>query len=226
MISQDSTKVISDQLRENDDEIVVHDINEIPEDIIHYPQVPFLQYLSQVDNMVYNPYNRELIISASSFGYAYVYDFASQTFYLSTEKFSSVVQNSFPKLFVVDALNVKDYSLSQTKAANISLITRPLSFGTTDIKTLSRIWLRALFYNTTVMSVAAFNSLDGINFMPIKGVMFGQRHGNYLDTDLGLLSRQTYKHYMLIITGTCDEQTQVRYSEYEVVQRYNNEKMR
>jgi hypothetical protein len=176
--------------------------------------------------MLYNPYNDELIISSSDYDYSYVYDFPTQSFYLSTEKFTGIVQNSFPDIYVVDGQKIKDYSRSQTKAANVSIITRPLSFGTTDIKTLGRVWLRALLYNTTVMSVAAFHSLDGVNFFPIKGLMFGQRNGNYLDVDLGLLARQTYKHYMLIIAGTVGEDTQIRYSEYEVDKRYNNEKMR
>ena len=192
-------------------------------DIIHYPHSSFTDFLKSVSSIVYNPYNDELIITSSLHPYSYVYDFPSKSFYLSTEKFSKVVQNAFPDLYVVDGVEIKDYSQPQTKAADVSIITRPLSFGTSDIKTLSRVWLRALMYNTRVMSVAAFHSIDGVNFFPIKGLTFGQRHGNYLDTDLGLLSRSTYKHYMLIINGTVDEETQIRYSEYEVDKRYDNE---
>lgn len=226
LISQHETNFISSQLREEDDKIVIHDINEISEESVHYPNSSFVSFLSKVKSMLYNPYNDELIISSSDYDYSYVYDFPTQSFYLSTEKFTGIVQNSFPDIYVVDGQKIKDYSRSQTKAANVSIITRPLSFGTTDIKTLGRVWLRALLYNTTVMSVAAFHSLDGVNFFPIKGLMFGQRNGNYLDVDLGLLARQTYKHYMLIIAGTVGEDTQIRYSEYEVDKRYNNEKMR
>ena len=130
----------------------------------------------------------------------------------------------FPIFFVIDGASIKRLLPSPNKGHRSVRCHCPMSFGTTDIKTLNRVWLRALMYNTTSMSVAAFNSLDGVNFFPIKGLIFGQRDGNFLDVDLGLLSRVTYKSYMLILAGTVDEETQFRYSEYEVDKRYNNDK--
>ena len=226
IINQNNTEFISPQLREDDDALVIHDINELSSNIIRYPTGSFMSFLGDVSTMVYNPFHDELIICANGYPYCYVYDFPSKSFYISTEMFTGTVQNAFPDLYVIDGVNVKDFSKAQTKATDISLITRPMYFGTSDIKTLNRVWLRALLYNTTSMAVAAFNSLDGVNFFPIKGVMFGQRAGNFLDVDLGLLSRVTYKSYMIMLAGTVDEETQIRYSEYDVAQRYNNDKMR
>ena len=163
--------------------LLFHDINELSSNIIRYPTNSFAHFLAGISAMIYNPYHDELIISATGYPYCYVYDFPSKSFYLSTEMFTGTVQNAFPNLFVIDGASIKDYSQAQTKATEVSVVTRPMSFGTTDIKTLNRVWLRALMYNTTSMSVAAFNSLDGVNFFPIKGLIFGQRDGNFLDVD-------------------------------------------
>ena len=244
LISQDSTRFLSPQLRENDNEVILRQPKgrlffgegSIMDGVAYkmhlselslYPGMTYNKFLEEVTNMLYNPYNDELIITSSATDkFSLVYDFPSKGFYLSTEKFQSLVQNTFPDIYVVDRQTVKDYSKSSGSAANISLITRPLYFGTEDTKTLHRMYLRALMYNVQRMSVVGFHSLDGVNFFAFKGSYFGKAGNNYIDFDSGMLSRETYNQYIMLLSGTVDEETQIRYSEYDIEKRYNNDKMR
>lgn len=224
MISNDGTIFLSPQLRETDD-ILNIDLTAIGNQLTDYPSMPFTSFLNVVTDMVYNPYHDELILAAKTLPYCYVYDFPSKSFYLSTEKIDQVVQNTFPDVYVVAGTTLKDISDYESTTADISVITRPLQFGTTDIKKLERIFLRALMHNAQGMSVVGFHSLDGVNFSPIKGFTFGTGE-NYKDFDLGLLARETYRQYIFLLTGTVDEQSQIQYVEYEIDKDYNNGKMR
>lgn len=224
LISNDGTRFISPQLREEDD-ILNIDLTGITSPLMTYPNIPFTSFLQIVTDMVYNPYDDELILAAKTQPYCYVYDFPSKTFYLSTEKIDQVVRNTFPDVYIVTGTTLKDVSNYESKQANVSIITRPLQFGTTDIKKMERIFLRALMYNAQGVSVAAYHSVDGVHFDPIKGFTFGAG-GNYKDFDLGLLARETYRQYLFLLTGTMDEESRIEYVEFEVDKSYGDEKMR
>ncbi len=223
-ISNYKTESLSQVLREDDD-IINIDLTGITDPAISYPSVSFRKFLESCTNMVYNPYDDELIISASGYSYNYVYDYETKSFYLSTNLVGQVVQNTFPDIYYISAGNLIDISQSNGDAANVRLLTRPIQFESTDIKKLERVFLRALMYNVNGLSVAAYHSADGVHFTPIKGVTFGAG-GNYKDFDLGLLARETYRQYLFLLTGTIDEESQIEYIEFEVDKNYNNEKMR
>jgi len=223
-ISNYKTESLSQVLREDDD-IINIDLTGITDPAISYPSVSFRKFLESCTNMVYNPYDDELIISASGYLYNYVYDYETKSFYLSTNLVGQVVQNTFPDIYYITSGNLIDISQSNGDAANVRFLTRPIQFETTDIKKLERIFLRALMYNVNNMSVAAYHSIDGVHFTPIKGVTFGAGE-NYKDFDLGLLARETYRQYLFLLTGTIDEESQIEYIEFEVDKNYNNEKMR
>lgn len=224
LISNDGTEFISPQLREEYD-ILNIDLTGITSPLITYPYIPFTSFLRVVTDMVYNPYDDELILAAKTQPYCYVYDFPSKTFYLSTERIDQVVRNTFPDVYIVAGTTLKDMSNYESNQANVSIITRPIQFGTTDIKKMERIFLRALMYNAHGVSVAAYHSVDGVHFNPIKGFTFGAGE-NYKDFDLGLLARETYRQYIFLLTGKMDDESQIEYVDYEVDTNYNNEKMR
>lgn len=224
LINGDGTAALSQILREDDD-ILNIDLVGIESPLISFPSISFTSFLNAVTNMVYNPYHDELIIAAKTMPYCYVYDFPSKSFYLSTEKIDQVVQNTFPDVYVVGGASLKDMSDYEDVSAEISIITRPIQFGTTDIKKMERIFLRALMYNAQGVSVAAYHSVDGVHFDPIKGFTFGAGE-NYKDFDLGLLARETYRQYIFLLTGTMDDESQIEYVDYEVDKNYNTEKMR
>ena len=224
-ISNYKTESLSQVLREDDETIVV-DFTGVTAPAASYPNEPFRTFLKDATSMVYNPYDDELIISATSnYPYNYVYDYETKSFYLSTNLVGLVVQNTFPDIYYITAGNLIDISQSDSNTAQVTILTRPIQFESTDIKKLERVFLRALMYNVNGLSVAAYHSADGVHFTPIKGVTFGAGE-NYKDFDLGLLARETYRQYLFLLTGTIDEESQIEYIEFEVDKNYNNEKMR
>lgn len=237
IINQNQTKFISPQLREDDDTISFLNNDgsalEVPG---IYPNVPFREYISGLSNMVYNPYNDEIIIANSDYPYCYVYDLATETYYISTEVINQLVLNTYPKVLVCEksesSTKIKDYSQSEKKATKVKIITRPLSFKTTDIKKLDRFILRAIMYNVNEsvdnpdkLEISLYYSDDSKIFKPATGRRYS-KVGNYKDFDLGLLARMKYRHYLFMITGTIDEDSEIQFAEFEIGQEYNNEKMR
>lgn len=222
-ISNRSTEFLSQVLRE-DDEVLEIDLTGVEDDMLTYPVVSFRQDLKSIRSIVYNPYDDELIISVGA-PYNYVYDYETRSFYLSTNLIGQLVQNSFPDIYYITDDKLIDISQQESKATQVSVLTRPIQFETADIKKLDRIFLRGLMYNANNMSVAAYHSIDGVNYSPIKGFKFGSG-ANYKDYDLGMLARETYRQYIFLLTGTIDEESQLEYVEFEVDKNYNNDKMR
>jgi len=237
MISQHETRFISPELREDDDIINFFngDGSDLPVPNL-YPDVPFREYISGVSNMIYNPYNDEVIISNNQYPYSYVYDLPTKSFYISTEKIDQLVFNAYPKVLVgentVAGTKLKDYSQTDKKATEVKIVTRPLSFGTLDIKKLERVILRAVMLNVNEtegnpdkFELSVFYSDDSVNFRPAIGIRFS-KVGNYKDFDLGLMARMKFRHYIFMFTGTVDDDSEIQFAEFEVAQEYNNEKMR
>lgn len=231
IINQYKTEFISPQLREDDDELVI-DTTGITNPIIGYPTKPFTEYLQGVELMIYNPYNDEVIIVDRDSEYNYVYDFPSKTFYLSTERVNKAVQNVFPKMLVIGANNeLKDFRESVGKPTQIAIVTRPIEFGIADVKKLERVFLRGILRNvnnaslTDKMIVVVFHSLDGVNFAPTIGLQLNQ-NGSYKDFDMGLFARSKRRSYLFMVAGTMDDDSDVKYVEFETDKEYDSEKMR
>lgn len=230
LINQYKTEFISPQLREKDEVIEINTTG-INHPSIAYPGEPFETYLSGVDMMLYNPYRDELIIIDKDKPYNYVYDFASKVYWLSTEAIDNIVQNVYPEVFAIGNNELKDFKDMQGKATQIALVTRPVTFGTTDLKKFERVFLRSVMRNvnnqsaTDKMIVAVFHSLDGVHLEPTRGIKL-TTNGNYKDVDLGLMSRVKFRQYIFMLAGTIDEDSEIQYVEFETDKEYGNEKMR
>jgi hypothetical protein len=223
-ISNYKTDSLSEILREDDDVLNI-DLAGITDPAAGYPSVSFREFLKTATSIVYNPYHDELIISASGYPYNYVYDYETKSFYLSTNLIGIMVQNTFPDVYYITDRNIMDISQSGSDVAKVAILTRPLRFQSEDIKKLERIFMRMVLYGAQEVKIVAYHSMDGVNFSPIKGFSFGSG-GNYKDFDLGLLARETFRQYLLLITGEVDERSEIDYIDCEVDLNYNNEKMR
>ncbi|KAA6314601.1 hypothetical protein EZS27_034808, partial [termite gut metagenome] len=111
--------------------------------------IPFPEYLKNIELILYNSGENEIIVCDKESPYNYVFNIPSQACYLSTEVIEAEVKNVFLRLLVLEGLAVKDYAQSGQTSAKASFITRPLLWGTPDIKKLERIMLRATLHNLT-----------------------------------------------------------------------------
>ena len=79
--------------------------------------------------------------------------------------------------------------------------------------------------NPDKLEISLYYSDDSKIFKPVTGRRYS-KVGNYKDFDLGLLARVKFRHYLFMITGTIDEDSEIQFAEFEIGQEYNNEKMR
>lgn len=197
--------------------------------LLNYQQKPFAEYLKGIEIIVYNPHENELIICDKDSPFSYVVCLDNYSIYQSTERFNKVVGNTYPGLKVIDGRKIKDYSLPETNEAHVSFITRPLLFGSTDIKRLERIILRATIFNAKgpagkLPVVLNYYSNDAVNFALLRGIPF--KANSYKDLDMGLFARSKHRQFIFAFAGIIDENSQIQYLDTEVEKEYNNTKMR
>lgn len=201
------------------------------DNVVFNPELTkFSELLGRLSNIIYNPFENELIVNIPDTALNYVLNFNNQLFYQSTERIDLVVGNVFPELFVVSDKIVKDYASSEQLATHVSLILRPLKYGIPDIKRLERMILRGILYNvkkplenksSLVMTHAAN---DNINFPCMRGLRVPE--GNLKDRDMGLFGSTKYRQYLFTFAGLIDDNSQIQYLESMVDKEYNNSKMR
>jgi len=76
IINQNGVEYISPMIRERGDRLEI-DISEFTSSLIQYPLLSFKEYLAGINQMAYNPYNDELLISGPE-EYSLVYDFPTK----------------------------------------------------------------------------------------------------------------------------------------------------
>lgn len=121
-------------------------------------------------------------------------------------------------------LSNKTYWENINYKADVSFITRPFNFGTTDTKKLERTILRARLHLSEDIISMNHCSNDGINFVPVQGRTFID--GNYRDIDLGLMAKNKHKQFIYAFAAKLDEDSQINLIDAEVSPEYTNEKMR
>lgn len=222
LISQNGTIILSQQLQESFEPLAVPKLA-LKSELLSYSATHFMSFLQTIKKMTYNPIEDEIIIVSSDYNYSVVYNFREKFFYFSTEIFNGIVQNTYPQLYLLHGSEVKDMAQSDGDP-EISLITRPMALGTLDIKHLRRIILRANMYEVNDLTFAAYRSNDGVNFTPIRGLMFKQN--DVKDIDLGMLARQQYRYYVLLIQGKAKTFSRFYFADINFEKRYVNDKLR
>jgi hypothetical protein len=192
--------------------------------------VNFTEFLKTIEHILYSPFKNELIMHDRDLGFGYVYCFGSRQFYQTTEQFNGVVQNAFPELLVIENRKIKDWSQSQSTDAHVSLVTRPLLFGTPDIKRLERMILWANLFNMQnpvegkKSLLLNYYSMDEVNFRILRGI--GLNPESRKDIDMGMFAKSKFRQFMLSFAGVLDEKSEIRFLETEIEKEYQNTKMR
>ncbi|MDR0734076.1 MAG: hypothetical protein LBF08_08520 [Dysgonamonadaceae bacterium] len=200
--------------------------------------VNFTEFLKTIEHILYNPSENELIMHDRDSGFGFVYCFDGRQFYQTTERFDGVVQNAFPELLVIEDKKIKDWSQSQPSNlhvsladAHVSFVTRPLLFGTPDIKRLERMILRATLFNMQNQGVnkqsvcIVFYSGDGVTFNMLRGIEFFQSDFRK-DIDMGLFAKSKFRQFVIAFAGVVDEKSEIRFLETEIEKEYQSTKMR
>jgi hypothetical protein len=232
LINGHAIEFISPQLEESPKPTVYINMPIKAEGVIMYFMQHWLgDFLKGVDNILYDPYESELIISNRSWMINYVLNIPSKAFYLSTEAFDRNVKNAYPELLVFsDGNEVKSYAESQTNEVHVSFITRPLSFGVDDIKQLDRMILRGVFPNMknpfeegkSLLMISRSN--DDINFQTERGIILNP--ANYRDIDMGLMARNKFRKFILSFGGKISKESKIVLLDSMIAKEYANEKMR
>lgn len=108
IINGQSVNFISPQI-EQTPQILNIETNSHCDGVVFSPeQKKFAELLKRLSDLIYNPYENELIINVKESELNYILSFNNQSFYQSTEKISLRVGNVFPELFVVNDTTLKD----------------------------------------------------------------------------------------------------------------------
>jgi hypothetical protein len=231
IINGQSVEFISPQLEQDYSDIKMQFPESQCKDVIHlFNDKSFRNYLKGIENIIYNPYESELIISDKESEYNYVLNLPEKSFYKSTERIDFMVENVFPQLLGVKNKQLKDYSTSNNPETHICMVLRSLTFGTPDIKNLERIILRALFVNIQNVAeskksvIMAHHSNDGVNFPALRGL--ATEPCNRRDYDMGLFASAKFRQFIFSFAGIVDESSKIHLLDTQIRQEYNNAKMR
>lgn len=207
------TTLITPQLEQQPVDIRLESHHAI-DNVVHMYNTPLLGYLQGLSDMIYNPYENELIIINRAYPYNFVLSFDTQTMYQSTERIGFDVKNTYPKLIVVEGRNFKDFSQIETESTHISLTTRPMRYGSPDIKRLERMIVRGEWYNVINTPegkqgvIAVQHSNDGINFGISRGLHIPP--GNLKDMDTGAFAGIHAGYFVFEAGAVVDNQSIIR----------------
>lgn len=183
---------------------------------------PFLAFIRSGGITIhFNYLENEVILSGD--GYAYVYNFNSQSWHTTTHTFHPV-GNCFPHLYgIVDrqVLNVSDEVVSP---APVILMSRPLKFGSQEFKSMHRMMLRGYLNNPGTLGLFTFSGNDAINFR----LKTNQRivPGKHRDVDTGLISLNKYRYFAFLLIGFLDKDSRIDFVSSTVYPVYGNDKNR
>lgn len=168
----------------------------------------------------------------STGGKAWAYDKDEDLLY---EEDINVELNSIPYRLIEIPQNrkyqiIRKFSEITSGIQDVSLITRPILFDVDEYKRLSRAILRGLFYNINKSGIfmALYASNDGENFIMVRGSILSDTNQwkNFKDLDFGLLSRTTYKQFIILFQAMVDGKSRINQIDFEVEKEYKNDKMR
>ena len=188
----------------------------------------FLDFIQNIENISYNPREQEILFSGRAFDYNYVLNMPTSEYYLSTAPIAQIVKNNPTGLLSIDRdRTLRDYNYSGEQFADVCFITRPLEFGTDDIKRLERVIMKCNLYREGASSIGGtylYASNDKENFYFIRGNQLNSL--NFKNIDLGLLARVKNRCFVFGFGGKVSDKTQIFGLDSVMNREYNNTKLR
>jgi hypothetical protein len=231
IISGQNVELLTYAIQQQPKELNIQSTPTINDMLLNFGSYSFVEYTKEIEYIIYNSHENELIIIDKESPFNWVLNFDSKQFYQSTEIVDQIVENTFPELKVIEAEKVKNYAKAQENRASVSLITRPLLFGSTDLKKLERMFFRAtlfvsseLLFDPSESIILNYYSIDEENFFALRGMKI--KPENRKDFDMGLFARSKYRQFIFAFAGTISEKSEIKYLETEIKKEYENTKMR
>lgn len=192
------------------------------EELLHpFEKQTFSKYLENMSDLVYNPYENELIICNKESGFNYVLNFYIQSFYQSTEIIENVVKNTFPDLYVIGENKLKHYLESETKRTHVSFMLRPLLFGNDRTKWFSRLEIPFTLYDVEKMFVGVYASSDKVKFIGRYG-NFYEAMNRAVDYTTKTMASNTGRYFLISFAAIASDESYIEGIDPTVEVKYKN----
>lgn len=231
IIQGQEVQLLTPQLQEAPRGLIVEFMGPM-EGVIHkFNLKTFAEYLRELDNLVYDPYENELIICDKESEFNYVLNFYSQSFYQSTEKIDLMVGNTFPELYVISDNILKNYESGNLnedgtpQRADVSFILRPLQYGMPYIKWLEKMQLFCTLYDVNPLVYISHSSMDGINFKAMSGLAPKQR-ANYSTLETMRIAGNKYRDFLFCFGASLAPNSIINYLESWIGAEYKDNLMK
>ena len=89
----------------------------------------------------------EQIIYGKDKGYNYILNLETNEIYQSTDRIDSAVRNLYSEMMGIGGRLLKGFSTYDNSETHVSMVLRPMIYGTPDIMKLERVILRTVLYN-------------------------------------------------------------------------------
>ncbi len=205
LISGRNTKLLTHQLYDYASEVVVQNVlNAKP----YVKLERFQKYLETADFMAYDGRENEVIISNRSYPYNYVYQLGNGQMYTSDDLTDIYVRNTFPDLLMMRGNDINDFHVIKEEnglkvKTEVSIITRPIKFGSDLMKNMTELRCPVYLTNTEEMRVTLHASNDMVNFRFVSGIGIDASL-NYSNLDMGRMPFNKFRGYVLGMSGKID----------------------
>lgn len=227
IISGSKIQSISDNLNADLPALNIQNFDKIIQNL--YPDLPdlstsFLHFIQLPDTTVQLNYKQnEILILNQNVNYAYVYNFYSNVWHITTHTFTPI-QNTYPNTYGTHNQQILDIANETDTPTPVLMLTRPLKFGTQQYKTLHRQILRALIINLDDCGLFTFSSNDAINFKIKSNLRIIPN--SHIDPDTCLIARNTYRYFATLFIGILSQQSRINYIDTTIYNTFNNDKLR
>lgn len=192
--------------------------------ILNYSK-PMNEYLQNIDNLIYDPYENEIIISDKESEFNYILNLYSQSFYQSTERIDLVVGNTHPLLYVIGDNELKDYQHpsidedGKPTRVDVSFITRPIQFGTPYIKYVEEVMLFATLYDTDRLRYTVHAAREGVNFQFVNAKGPTERK-EYTNLDQGRIPGNKFSYFLYTFGAKVAPESWIKFFDSIVKEEY------
>lgn len=160
--------------------------------------------------------NNRIIVFNPARSYAYIYSFDSGAWCTLSGTFTDNVVN-YPKSYLIDSAHrVIDFSkkidFDNSTDVDYLMLSRPLKFGSDELKSINRVINRGIL-RPTLQAMVLFASVDGYTYFPI---------GSVYGTKMTRIQGTAYKYFRIALLGTMNMREGLLASSFYLTRKWLN----